>query len=170
MIGYFQENQHAFWFAVGFVLLAIEIGVLGLASGIVLFSGIGALVTGVILWAGWLPDTWLAGIASFGISSFVSAVILWKPLLRMQNYRTPAKDNSSDLIGREFRLQQTVTANRHGATQYSGIEWRVEIDGGAGVESIEAGTRVVVASVDAGVFRVRPVNDDSTDLNDDGTD
>ena len=159
MIGYLQENQHAFWFLVGFVLLAIEIGFLGLASGIVLFSGIGALVTGVMLWAGWLPDTWLAGIASFGISSFACAVILWKPLLRLQNYSTPAKDNSSDLIGREFRLQQTITATRHGSTQYSGIEWRVEIDGSTGAESIEAGERVVVASVDAGVFRVRPLNE-----------
>ena len=159
MIGYLQENQHAFWFLVGFVLLAIEIGFLGLASGIVLFSGIGALVTGVMLWAGWLPDTWLAGIASFGISSFACAVILWKPLLRLQNYRTPAKDNSSYLIGREFRLPQTITATRHGSTQYSGIEWRVEIDGSTGAESIEAGERVVVASVDAGVFRVRPLNE-----------
>ena len=127
-----------------------------------LFSGIGALATGVFLWLGWLPDTWLAGIASFGICSFASAVILWKPLLRMQNYRTPAKDNSSDLIGREFRLEQTVAATRHGSTQYSGIEWRVEIDDNAGVETIEAGSRVVVTSVDAGVFRVRPVVENET--------
>lgn len=163
MIGYFQGNQHAFWFAVGFVLLAIEIGILGLASGIVLFSGIGALVTGVIMWMGWLPDTWLAGIASFGISSFLSAVILWKPLLRMQNYKTPAKDNSSDLIGREFRLGQTVTVTNHGTTRYSGIEWRVEIDQSAGVESIDTGSRVVVTSVDAGVFRVTPVTENEVD-------
>ena len=156
MIGYFQENQHALWFTVGFVLLAVEIGILGLASGIVLFSGIGALVTGVIMWLGWLPDTWLAGIASFGISSFASAVILWKPLLRMQNYKTPAKDNSSDLIGYEFTLGEPVTTTSHGATQYSGVTWRVEIDNESGIESIGAGERVVVTSVDAGVFRVRP--------------
>ena len=117
MIAYFQENQHAFWFTVGFVLLAIEIGFLGLASGIVLFSGVGALVTGLLLWLGWLPNNLLAGIASFGISSFVCAIVLWKPLLRMQNYKTPAKDNSSDLIGYEFTLQQGLTTTRHGATR-----------------------------------------------------
>ena len=160
MIGYFQENQHAFWFTVGFVLLAIEIGFLGLASGIVLFSGIGALVTGVIVWLGWLPETWLAGIASFGISSFASAVLLWKPLLRMQNYKTPAKDNSSDLIGYEFTLQQPVTTTSPATTHYSGVEWRVEVDRQSELESIGAGERVVVTSVDAGVFRVRPVNDE----------
>lgn len=158
MIGYFNENPHALWFAVGFVLLAIEIGFLGMASGIVLFSGIGALVTGIILWLDLLPGTWLAGIACFGISSFASAVILWKPLLRMQNYETPAKDNSSDLIGYQFSLQQPVTTTRPGTTQYSGVEWRVEIDAGCGLDSLESGKRVAVASVDAGVFRVRPVD------------
>lgn len=157
MIGYFQENQHAFWFTLGFVLLAIEIGLLGLASGIVLFSGIGALVTGLLMWLDWLPNTFLAGIASFGISSFACAIVLWKPLLRMQNYKTPARDNSSDLIGYEFTLERALTTTQHGATRYSGIEWRVEIDRDAGVSSIEPGARVAVASVDAGVFRVRPV-------------
>ena len=156
MIGYFEANQHAFWFAVGFVLLAIEIGFLGLASGIVLFSGIGALLTGVLIWLGWLPQTWLAGIASFGISSFLIAVILWKPLLRFQNQKVPAKDNSSDLIGYEFRLQQPITTTVHGKTQYSGIEWRVEIDAGSGLTSLDSGSKVVVTSVDAGVFRVKP--------------
>ena len=160
MIEYFQENQHALWFTIGFILLAIEIGFLGFASGIVLFSGIGALITGLILWLGWLPETWLAGIASFGISSFASAVILWKPLLRMQNYETPAKDNSSDLIGYEFTLQQPVTTTSHGTTQYSGVEWRVEINNESEIDSIGSGERVVVTSVDAGVFRVRPIEDD----------
>ncbi len=157
MIGYFEANQHAFWFAVGFVLLAIEIGFLGLASGIVLFAGIGALATGIMLWLGWLPNTWLAGIASFGISAFVSAVVLWKPLLKLQNYKTPAKDNSSDLIGYAFHLQQPITTTSHGSIRYSGVEWRVEIDESCELPSLEAGHKVVVASVDAGVFRVRPV-------------
>ena len=161
MIGYFQENQHAFWFTVGFILLAIEIGFLGFASGIVLFSGFGALITGLILWLGWLPETWLAGIASFGISSFASAIILWKPLLRMQNYKTPAKDNSSDLIGYEFTLQQPISTTSHGVTRYSGVEWRVEIDEDSGLDSIGTGQRVAVTSVDAGVFRVRPAEDDN---------
>ena len=115
----------------------------------------------MIMWLGWLPETWLAGIASFGISSFASAVILWKPLLRMQNYETPAKDNSSDLIGYEFTLQQPVTTTSHGTTQYSGVEWRVEINNESEIDSIGSGERVVVTSVDAGVFRVRPVEDDN---------
>lgn len=156
MIEYFETNQYAFWFAVGFVLLAIEIGFLGLASGVVLFSGIGALLTGMLIWLEWLPQTWLAGIASFGISSFLSAVVLWKPLLRFQHHKVPIKDNSSDLIGYEFRLQQPLTRTTHGKTQYSGVEWRVEIDDRSESDALDAGSRVRVSSVDAGVFRVKP--------------
>jgi len=155
MIEYFEANQHAFWFALGFVLLALEIGYLGLASGLVLFSGIGALLTGLLIWLGWLPETWLAGVASLGISSFLIALVLWKPLLRFQNQKAPGKDNSSDLIGHEFHLQQDITTNTYGKTQYSGIEWRVEIDAHSGLTSLDSGSQVVVTSVDAGVFRVK---------------
>ena len=158
MIDYIQENPHAFWFTVGFVLLAIEIGFLGLASGIVLFAGIGALVTGAMLWLGWLPETWLAGIASFGISAFASAVVLWRPLLRLQNYRTPAKDNSSDLVGYRFVLDGPIAPGTPASTRYSGIEWRVELEPGGPVDRLESGALVEVRSVDAGVFRVAPAD------------
>lgn len=155
MIEYFNVNQYAFWFAVGFLLLAIEILALGLATGVVLFSGIGALLTGALMWAGLLPTDWLAGIASFGVCSFGSAVLLWKPLLKMQRKDSNHKDTSSDFIGHEFRLEERITASSPGKTRYSGVEWRVEIDDGAGTESIEAGQKVVVTSLDAGVFRVK---------------
>jgi membrane protein implicated in regulation of membrane protease activity len=80
---------------------------------------------------------------------------LWKPLLKFQNFDVPEKDNSSDMVGHKFRLEQDVSLTQPGSTRYSGIEWRVEIDTAAECEAIAAGTRVVVTSVDAGVFRVR---------------
>jgi membrane protein implicated in regulation of membrane protease activity len=156
MIGYFEENQHAFWFAVGFVLLAIEIGFLGLASGIVLFAGIGALVTGIMLWLGWLPNTWLEGIAQLRDQRFrecrspletpAQAVELQNPRQRQQQ--------------RPDRLRiPPATADHHYKPrqhQAFGVEWRVEIDESCELPSMEAGHKVVVASVDAGVFRVKP--------------
>ena len=155
MIEYFNANQYAFWFAAGFLLLAVEVLALGLATGVVLFSSIGALLTGALMWAGLLPNDWLAGIASFGVCSFVSAVVLWKPLLKMQRKDTAHKETSSDFIGYEFRLEEAITLSNPGKTRYSGIEWRVEIDDGAGTDSIDAGQKVVVTSLDAGVFRVK---------------
>jgi membrane protein implicated in regulation of membrane protease activity len=155
MIEYFDAHQYAFWFTLGFGLLVLEALVFGFSSGVVLFTGIGALLTGGLLWGEVLPASWLNGIACFGICSSVSAALLWKPLLKFQNFDVPVKDNSSDMVGHRFRLQQDVSRTRPGSTHYSGVEWRVEIDDEADCEAINAGTRVVVTSVDAGVFRVR---------------
>jgi membrane protein implicated in regulation of membrane protease activity len=155
MIEYFNSNQHALWFTLGFALLVVEALVFGFTSGVVLFTGIGALVTGGLLWGEMVPASWLNGIACFGISSGVSAALLWKPLLRFQNFDVPEKDNSSDMIGHRFRLEQDVSLTQPGSTRYSGVDWRVEIDPDCDRDVLVAGTPVVVTSVDAGVFRVR---------------
>ncbi len=157
MIEYLNTHQYAFWFSIGFLLLILEALVFGFSSGVVLFAGIGGLITGGLMWADVVPATWLAGIAVFGVSSGASAVILWKPMLKLQEVNPPEKDNSSDLVGREFRLDGPVTRAAPGKTRYSGIEWRVEIDNSAEAEQIEAGRQVTVVSIDAGVFRVRPL-------------
>jgi membrane protein implicated in regulation of membrane protease activity len=155
MIEYFDSNQYAFWFTLGFALLVVEALVFGFTSGVLLFTGIGALLTGGLLWSGLLPASWLNGIACFGICSGVSAALLWKPLLKFQNFDVPEKDNSSDMIGHKFRLEQDISLSHPGSTRYSGVDWRVEIDTDGDSDEIAAGTRVVVTSVDAGVFRVR---------------
>ena len=156
MIEYLNTHQYAFWFTTGFVLLAVDALVFGFTSGLVLFTGIGALLTGGLMWAEVVPQTWLYGIACFGILSSASAALLWKALLKLQNFDVPAKDNSSDLVGHTFRLTDAVTLTQPGSIHYSGIDWRVEIDDRTDIEQIEAGAKVVVTSVDAGVFRVSP--------------
>ena len=102
-----------------------------------------------------MPETWIAGISSLGISSGIITALLWKPLKKLQGNRPVEKDNSSDLIGHEFVLENDIAMNKPGNTQYSGISWKVEIDMDAGVDIIEAGQRVSVSSVDVGVFKVK---------------
>jgi len=51
-------------------------------------------------------------------------------------------------------LQQDVTALQPGQHRYSGVDWKVELDADAG-DQLNAGQRVVVTSVDAGIFRVK---------------
>lgn len=154
---YIQAHQAEFWIAVGFLLLAIEVLVMGFATLFLFFIGLGALVTGFLMMAGILPQTWIAGVSSLGICSGIVAGALWAPLHRMQGKRTPRKDVSSDFTGLEFVLEQDVTSLAPGSKRYSGIEWKVEIDKDAGVDSIPAGQRVVVASVEVGLFRVKPI-------------
>ena len=160
MIDYFAANQDAFWFSLGFLLLIIEAFAFGFSSGVVLFAGLGGLITGSLMWFGVLPQTWFAGFACFGVSSGVSAALLWKLLLKLQNEDVPAKDNSSDLIGYSFRLVQPVSHALPGKQHYSGVDWRVEIDDDkTAAAELAAGRKVVVTSVDAGVFRVAPADE-----------
>lgn len=164
MIEYFNTHMHAFWFATGFILLATELLVLGFATGFVLFLGLAALATGGLLWAEIIPLTWLSSIATFSLSSIVISASLWKPFKSLEKNRKPkTKDNSSDIIGHRFRLENDISFKRPGATRYSGIEWKVEIEENDDIDRIVSGTLVSVVSVDAGKFRVMPVVDESDD-------
>jgi len=156
LIDYLNQNQAQFWMVCGFVILILEVILLGLATGVLLFAGLGALLTGILMQMGFLPEDWLIGFASFGISSGIVTVLLWRPLKRLQGSRTPEKDRSSDLIGLEFVLSRDIDIQNPGKTRYSGIDWKVEVSSESGVQSIAAGALVTVAAVDVGIFRVKP--------------
>lgn len=157
MIGdYINANLGQFWITFGIILLIIEFLVFGLGSMVLLFVGIGAVLTGLLMMIGVLPETWTAGVASAGIISGITTTLLWKPMRKFQGERTPTPDRSSDLIGLEFVTEQNITVQHAGTYRYSGIEWKVEIDQTAGVDSIATGSRVRVTTVDVGLFRVAP--------------
>jgi len=157
MIEYFNSHLHAFWFAVGFILLGIELVALGFGTGFILFIGLSALTTGSLLWFNVISDSWLASITTFTICSIVISAILWKPFKNLQHKNiAPLKDNSSDLVGYTFRLNEDISISQLGSTRYSGIVWKVEIDDNSGQTAIPSGTKVEVTSVDTGKFRVKP--------------
>ena len=156
MIEYIQTHQAGFWITLGFILLALEVLVFGFTTIVMFFAGLGAITAGLLMQFGVLPETWIAGISCFGISTGIYSVLLWKPMHRIQANSSPQEEQSSDLIGYEFVLEQDITPLQPGETRYSGISWKVEIDKDAGVESITAGQRVTVTSLDAGLFRVKP--------------
>lgn len=156
MIEYIDMHQSGFWIAAGFALLAAEVLLFGFTTIIFLFAGLGAIVTGLAMMFGLLPETWTAGISCFGITTGLISAVLWKPLKKMQDNSTPPQRQSSDLIGYEFVLQQDVTTLQPGQHRYSGVDWKVELDGQAG-DKLSAGQRVAVTSIDAGIFRVKAV-------------
>ena len=156
MIEYIDTHQSGFLIATGFALLAAEVLLFGFTTIIFLFAGLGAIVTGLAMMFGLLPETWTAGISCFGITTGLVSAVFWKPLKKMQDSSTPPQRQSSDLIGYEFVLQQDVTALRPGQHRYSGVDWKVELDGQAS-DQLSAGQRVTVTSIDAGIFRVKAV-------------
>lgn len=154
MIDYIHAHQSGFWIALGFALLALEVLLFGFTTIIFFFAGLGAVITGLLMMAGLLEQTWIAGVACFGISTGLISVLLWKPLRKMQDRSTPSQKQSSDFIGYEFVLQQDISLTHSGQHRYSGVNWTVEVDVSAGVNEIAAGRRVKVVSLDAGVLRV----------------
>lgn len=159
-VEYIASHQAQFWSLLGFAMLAVEV-VTGFVSGVFLFAGLAALTSGILMGVGVLPETWTAGVACTGISSGVITALLWKPLKKLQRDRPSKKDDSSDLIGYEFVTESDIAMNKPSSKSYSGITWRVEIDYAAGVDTIGAGQRVSVSSVDVGVFKVRPYSEPS---------
>ena len=151
---YIVSHQAEFWLMFGFAMLAIEV-VTGFTTGVFLFAGLGALTTGILMSLAVLPETWIAGVSCTGISTGIITSLLWKPLKNLQGDRPTEKDNSSDLVGHEFVVESDIAVNKPGSTNFSGISWRVEIDKDAGIDTIEAGQRVSVSSVEVGVFKVK---------------
>jgi len=154
MVEYINNNLSGFWIALGFAMLAAEVLVFGFTTIIFLFAGLGALATGLLMSAGIVPETWIAGTACFGIATGISSAVLWKPLKSMQDASVPVKKPTSDLIGLEFVLSEDVSALSPGHYRYSGIDWKVEVNREAGVEALSRGDRVTVVSVDVGLLRV----------------
>jgi len=154
IINALSSNQATFWFSLGFLLLVMDILAFGMASGVLLFSSVGALITGALLWFGIIPSTWVYSIASFAISSTVATFALWMPLKAMQSGAKLGNDRSSDLIGHQFRVDSNISRTEDGKHRYSGMDWRVRISEDSNEDSIASGSRVRVAGVDAGIFYV----------------
>ena len=152
---YMNNHFPGFWIALGFALLAAEVLVFGFSTIILLFAGLGAITTGLLMSVGLLAETWTAGLACFGIATGVSSALLWKPMQNLQNSSSPKNEPTSDFIGIDFILNHDISITKPGKHPYSGVEWKVEVDKDSEHETLMKGDRVVVTSVDAGVFRVK---------------
>ena len=157
MMDYINSNMSGFWIALGFVMLAAEILIFGFTTVIFLFAGLGALIAGLLMSVGVIPETWIAGTACFGIATGISSAVLWKPLKAMQDKSTSPKKPVSDFVGLEFVLTEDISHASTGSYRYSGIGWKVEIDTSCESNELAKGQRVVVVSVDVGVFRVNKI-------------
>jgi len=154
MMEYVNSHMSSFWIALGFAMLAAEVLLFGFTTIIFLFAGLGALTAGLLMNAGIIPETWIAGTACFGIATGISSAVLCKPLKAMQDKSAPPQKPTSDIVGLEFVLTENVSQTSTAIHRYSGIDWKVEIDAICAVNELAKGERVVVVSVDVGILRV----------------
>ena len=134
---------------VGLALLVFEVVVLGFSTFVLFFVGIAAVITGVLLYIGVLPDSMLSALTSTGVLTALLAIFLWRPLKAMQN-KVESKKVTSDLVGHSFILNEVVSINHNPVYHYSGIDWRLSSE-----KELSAGTLVEVIDVAVGKFVVK---------------
>ncbi len=146
-----SEHFSEFLIAIGIILLAIEVAVLGFATFILFFIGVSLIMTGVLTWIGLIPQTWLSVLLSVAILSSILAAFLWKPMKKLQN-KTEVSTAKNDFIGVRFVSDYPISKSGQCQHKYSGITWKVKSE-----SEIPAGTEVEVVKAEVGTLWVKAV-------------
>ncbi|MDP5031070.1 MAG: NfeD family protein [Paraglaciecola sp.] len=145
------NNLSQILFILGLALLAIEIAVLGFSTFVLFFVGVAALLSGVLIFIGAIPETLLSASLSVAVITALAAILLWKPLKNMQN-KVDTKKAKGDLVGHRFVVDAAVSPTENPTYRYSGIDWKL-----VSTELIPAGSKVEVTEADVGVFHIDKV-------------
>lgn len=154
MLDYLANNHDKLLFVIAAVSLIIELSLIGLSGPLIFFS-IGCAITGLLVNLG-VINTWEMEVLSVGMFSFLSAIILWKPLKNFQNKPQP-KDESSDMIGQIVPVREKVTASG-GKVRHSGIDWTSRLDSDSAMDFLDEGARVKITAIEGTVLIVKEVD------------
>lgn len=146
MIASALSHPHVFWLSLGGLLLAAEM--LG-ASGYLLWSGIAAVVTGLLVWG--LPLGWEAQGVCFALLTLVAAFLWWRWLStrRQQASGEVLNQRGYQLVGRHLLLETTLV-NGRGHIRVADSSWPVMAD-----SDLPAGTEVVVVAVEGITLKIQ---------------
>ncbi|HEY1843426.1 MAG TPA: NfeD family protein [Buttiauxella sp.] len=147
MMALLLTHPHVFWLSLGGLLLAAEM--LG-ASGYLLWSGVAAVLTGLLVWV--LPLGWELQGVCFAVLTLVAAFLWWRWLStrRQQEPGEVLNQRGHQLVGRRFMLE-TALVNGRGHMRVGDSSWPVMAD-----SDLPAGTEVVVVAVEGITLKVQP--------------
>jgi membrane protein implicated in regulation of membrane protease activity len=146
----FTENMAEVLLITGLSLLVIEVLVLGFSTFFLFFFGLGLIGASLFFFSGMLDASVSNALIAMSIISGLSAIVLWKPLKKMQN-KVDHRPVESDLIGYRFQVQVDVAEKESINHQYSGIAWKISCD-----QALRAGEEVEVIEVGVGKMKVKP--------------
>jgi hypothetical protein len=128
---------------------------------VLLALAIGAFVSAALIWFGWLPQDTSLVLLSLAMLTAVSAVLLWKPLRKLQKTGVRIQEDSaiSDFVGTELVLTEQASKDNDSHIQFCGLEWRVRLDPADIATSIEAGESVRISSASVGFLLVKSKTD-----------
>ncbi|WP_143872905.1 NfeD family protein [Catenovulum sediminis] len=145
------ENIPQSLVALGIVMLAIEVAILGFATFLMFFIGLSLVITGSLMWLDILPQTWGSILLANAIVSGLLAIALWKPLRNLQN-KSEVKSVKSDFDGVRFFCDTPIDSKGLSTHTYSGITWKLKSE-----TPIPAGAEVEVVKAEVGTFWVKAV-------------
>ncbi|MFJ5479788.1 NfeD family protein [Pectobacterium carotovorum] len=142
-----MENAHWFWLSLGGLLLAAEM--LG-ASGYMLWSGLSAVLVGLLTWV--MPLGWPLQGTIFAILTIVTALLWWYWLRKRTLSRPQSMLNQrgQQLVGLRTTLTDPVI-NGFGRVNIGDSSWRVKSE-----QDLPVGTQVEVIAIDGITLHVRP--------------
>ncbi|WP_462160083.1 NfeD family protein [Pseudoalteromonas sp. GB56] len=132
----------------GVLALIIEVAVLGMSTFILLFLGLSLLFTGLMMNFSLLDSTLTTALWSNTIVTTALALLLWKPLKRMQEQRDSG-EVKSDFAELSFVLENDVDDQGLTTHTYSGISWKLKSE-----HPLTTGTKVKVVKKEVGVMWV----------------
>ncbi|WP_174866106.1 NfeD family protein [Pectobacterium polaris] len=143
-----MENAHWFWLSLGGLLLAAEM--LG-ASGYSLWSGLSAVLVGLLTWV--MPLGWPLQGTIFAILTIVTALLWWYWLRKRTLSRPQSMLNQrgQQLVGLRATLTDPVI-NGFGRVNIGDSSWRVKSE-----QDLPVGTQVEVVAIDGITLHVRPI-------------
>jgi membrane protein implicated in regulation of membrane protease activity len=146
----FQLPLEHWLFIIGIGLLVIEIAFFGFATFVLFFVGIAMLIVGALMAFGVLPVGIDIAIGAVYLLSISGAVLLWKPMKKIQSSKEAAKVEVG-FVGHRFQVQTDIAPDLPGTYTYSGIAWTVVSD-----TAIQRFTQVQVIKADVGQLTVTP--------------
>ncbi|MEQ4511497.1 MAG: NfeD family protein [Dickeya sp.] len=147
MMALVLENAHWFWLSLGGLLLAAEM--LG-AAGYLLWSGVAALLTGILAWL--LPLDWAWQSIAFAVLTVIAALSWWQWLRRrLEKQPSPVlNQRGQQLIGLHTTLSEPLV-NGFGRINIGDSSWRIQAE-----QDLPAGTVVEVTAVEGITLQVKP--------------
>jgi membrane protein implicated in regulation of membrane protease activity len=138
------------WLAAAVVLILGEFVAPGL---VIIFFGIGALITSITTWLGWTEDLGTQAMV-FGISSFglLFALRRWAKNIFVGNSDGDGGDLDDDFTGREARVVRDIPGGiGDGRVEIKGAEWKARSAG-----PVTAGSTVIIERREGLTLHVRP--------------
>lgn len=137
------------------LLIIIEIAIFGFGTLFLLFLALGCMLTAGLMYVGFVDQTLLSAAVSTGLLSLAAGAVLWLPVKKLQTSSQSLDDQPNVFAGVSFTLGSDLVKGHDSFHRYSGIDWKLVLDGEW--EQLPAGTEVEVSKTAVGKLYVRPL-------------